>query len=140
MKIMLVGSMAFVKDMVDLQKQLVKFGHDVSLPRGSEPHLKDSSFVDSLAKNLEFCIENNVMKENFDQVAQSNAILVVNKNRNGIDGYIGVSALMEMAVAHHLNKKIFVYNEVPHFNKVRWAHEVAIIQPIIIKGDLKKIK
>ena len=140
MKIMLVGSMAFVRDMVNLQKLLNKFGHKVSMPSGSKPHLKDSSFVDSLEKNLEFCIKENIMKSNFDLVAESDAILVVNKNRNGLDGYIGISALMEMAVAHHLNKKIFLLNKVPHFDKVRWAHEVAIMQTTVINGDLKKIK
>ena len=140
MKILLIGSMAFVKDMVMLAKELKKRGHEASIPKGSEPHLKDMSFVENLEENLAFCIKDNVMKRNFEEVAKNDAVLVVNKKRNGIDGYIGVSALMEMAVAHHTNKKIFLLNPTPHFRDARWAHEVAIMQPIIINGDLSIIR
>ncbi len=140
MKIMVIGSMAFVKDMVKIQKQLEKHGHIVFLPIGSEPHLKDSLFVDDLEKNLEFCIKDNIMRRNFNQVEKSDGVLVVNHKRNNTDGYIGISALLEMGIAHHLGKKIFLYNNVPNYNSVRWAHEVMIMQPTIINGDLKKIK
>lgn len=140
MKIMLVGSMAFAKDMAKIVEDLQKLGHKAFLPHGTAPHLTDEIFVDDLEANLEYCIRHNVMKKCFDQVAESDAILVVNKKRNGVSGYIGVSGLMEMAVAHHLNKKIFVLNKLPHFKKHRWAHEVSIMQPIVINGDLSKIK
>lgn len=139
MKIMILGSMSFIKDMIAVKKALDKLGYKASIPLGTEPHQKDSSFVDSLEENLKFCIKNNVMKGNFDLVAKNDAVLVLNHRKNGIDGYIGVSVLMEMAIAHHLNKKIFIYNNIPHFNDVRWAHEVTIIQPKIINGDLTKI-
>ena len=139
MKIMIIGSMSFVKDMIAIKKDLSKLEHKASIPLGTEPHQKDSSFVDNLEENLKFCIKNNVMKRNFDLVAQSDAVLVLNHKKNGVDGYIGVSVLMEMAIAHHLNKKIFILNNIPHFKDVRWAHEVAIIQPTIINGDLTKI-
>lgn len=139
MKIMLVGSMKFAHDMVETKKELDSLGHQAFVPHGSEPHLTDGDFVENLDDNLAFCIENNVMKRNFDLVEESDAILVLNKKRNNIDGYIGVSALMEMAVAHHLNKKIFLLNEVPDHNKHRWSQEVRIMQPIVVNGDLAKI-
>ncbi len=140
MKIMIIGSMSFIKDMITVKKDLDKLGHKASIPLGAEPHQKDSSFVDNLEEDLEFCIKNNVMKRNFDLVAGSDAVLVLNHKKNGVSGYIGISALMEMAIAHHLNKKIFILNSVPHFKDVRWAHEVTIMQPIIINNDLTKIK
>jgi len=139
MKIMLCGSMAFVHDMVKTKTQLDSMGHQAFVPHGSEPHLTDSGFVENLDDDLTFCIENNVMKRNFDLVKDSDAILVLNKKRNGIDGYIGVSVLMEMAVAHHLNKKIFLLNDIPDHKKHRWSQEVRIMQPIILNGDLTKI-
>ncbi len=140
MKIMIIGSMSFIKDMIKIKKDLDKLGHKASIPLGTEPHQKDNSFVDNLEENLEFCIKNNVMKRNFDLVAQSDAVLVLNHKKNGVDGYIGVSVLMEMAIAHHLDKKIFISNNIPHFRDARWAHEVAILQPTVINGDLEKIK
>ncbi|MDO8460914.1 MAG: hypothetical protein Q7S38_00565 [bacterium] len=140
MKVLIIGSMAFVKDMVDVRKQLKKMGHTANIPYGIKPHLKDKKFVDNLEANIKFCIKNNVMKRNFDLVVKNDAVLVLNKKRNAIDGYIGVSALMEMAIAHHNNKKVFLMHEIPHFSHYRWAHEVAIMQPIVLNGDLSKIE
>lgn len=137
---MIIGSMAFVKDMVRVQKELQAVGHDVSIPADSEPHLKDGGFVDSLTDNLAFCIEHNTMKRNFDMVAAHDAVLVLNHKRNNLYGYIGASALLEMGIAHFHGKKIFLYNPPPDYNIVRWAHEVAIMQPVILEGDLYKIK
>lgn len=136
---MIIGSMAFAKDMVKVKEKLDKLGHKASIPHDTQPHLQDETFVENLEENLKFCIENNTMKKNFDFVVEHDAILVLNKKRNGIDGYIGVSALMEMAIAHHFGKKIFLYNQTPHFKDARWAHEVAIIQPAVINEDLSKI-
>lgn len=132
--------MAFAEEMVKIKKELEKLGHKVQVPHGIEPHLKDKSFVDNLSGNYEFCIKNNVMKKCFDLVAAADAVLVLNHKRNGTEGYIGTSGLMEMAIAHHLNKKIFLFNKPPHYDQVRWAHEVAIMQPKIINGDLSLIR
>ena len=139
MKIAIIGSMKFAEDMVKIQKQLDELGHDAKIPLGSEPHLKDKEFVDNLDDNLEFCITHDIMRKNFQQVADSDAVLVLNYKRNGVEGYIGVSALLEMGVAHYLGKKIFLFQNTPDYKDARWAHEVAIMQPTIIKGDLTEI-
>lgn len=131
--------MSFIKDIVKTQKALEELGHKAFVPVGVEPHLKDKTFVDNLEGDLEFVLKNNVMKKNFDLVAKNDAVLVINNKKNDTDGYIGVSVLMEMAIAHHLNKKIFLLNKIPHFREKRWAHEVSIMQPTVINGDLKKI-
>lgn len=132
--------MSFIKDILKVKKKLDKLGHKASIPVGTEPHQEDKSYVDKLEDNMKYCIDNNVMKRNFDMVANNDAILVINHKKNGIDGYLGVSVLMEMAVAHHLSKKIFLLNKTPHFRNVRWAHEVAIMRPVILEGDFAKIK
>jgi hypothetical protein len=80
-----------------------------------------------------------VLRVGFDLVVKADAILVLNFPKNGINGYIGTSTLMELGIAHYFGKKIFILNDIPDFNKVRWAHEVAIMQPVILKGDLAKI-
>lgn len=140
MKIAIIGSMKFAKDMVKLKNELDKLGHQSSIPVGTEPHLKDKDFVENLEQNLKFCIENNVMRDNFFHVAKHDAVLVLNKRRSGIDGYIGISALLEMGIAHYHKKKIFLMYPTPHYKDARWAHEVAIMQPVILNGDLSKIK
>jgi hypothetical protein len=140
MKIAIIGSMKFAHDMVQIKKELDALGHEAVIPVGTGPHLTDGDFVEDLEANLKFCIEEDVMRENFRQVAQNDAVLVLNKRRNDMDGYIGISALLEMGIAHYLGKKIFLYNPTPHFSEVRWAHEVAIMQPTVISGDLSKIQ
>lgn len=132
--------MSFIKDIIKVKRDLDRLGHNATIPVGTEPHQEDETYVDNLKDNMGYCIKNNVMKRNFDLVAKNDAVLAINHRKNGIGGYIGVSVLMEMAVAHHLNKKIFVLNNIPHFNDVRWAHEVAIMRPVILDGDFGKIK
>ena len=139
MKIMICGSMAFSKDMIKTQKALTKMGHAVGVPVGIAPHLKDEDLVDNLSGNIGFLMENDVMRRDFKQVARSDAIVVLNYKRNNTDGYIGVSVLMEMGIAYFLKKKIFLLNPVPHYNDVRWAHEVTIMQPVVLHGDLTKV-
>jgi hypothetical protein len=139
MKIMIIGSMKFAGDMMKIKKQLDDLGHNAHTPIGTQSHLQDKKLVDSLDDNLEWCITNDIMRRNFNQVADSDAVLVLNYKRNGIEGYIGISALMEMGVAHYLGKKIFLIEQPPDYKDARWAHEVAIMRPTIIKGDLTKI-
>lgn len=139
MKIFISGSMAFAKDMVRVKEELEQLGHSAELPFETELHLEKPEFVDSLEENLQYCIDNDVIRKSFDSVAQSDAILVLNLHRKGINGYIGTSALQEIGVAYFLKKKIFLYNPIPHFDEVRWAHEITIMQPTMINGDLRKI-
>ena|SRR5258708_561539 len=139
MKIMIIGSMAFAKEMLEIKDKLKKGGHSVTVPHGIESHIADDQFVDKLDANKQWCIDNDIMRKCFQLVAENDAVLVVNHKRNDIDGYIGVSALMELGIAHFLEKKIFLFNPTPSYYKHRWVHEVAIMQPVIIHGDLDKI-
>lgn len=137
---MISGSMAFAKEMIDTQKKLEAMGHEVGLPFETEIHLDKPEFVDDLSGNLQYCIDNDVIRKSFDFIASADAIVVLNHPRKGVDGYIGTSTLMEIAIAYYLHKKIYLLNSVPHFDSVRWAHEIAIMQPTIINGDLSLIQ
>lgn len=132
--------MAFAKEMLEIKDQLKKMGHTVQVPHGIESHITDNNFVDDLDANKKWCIDNDIMRKCFNLVAESDAVLVLNHKRNGVDGYIGVSALMELGIAHFLRKKIFLFNPTPSYQKHRWVHEVEIMQPLVINGDLKQIK
>ena len=140
MKIAIIGSMQFAKDMIKMKKQLDELGHQAKVPLGTETHLDDNTFNDNLDGSLEWCITHDIMRRNFQQLAESDAVLVLNYKKNDIEGYIGVSALMEMGVAHFLHKKIFLIQKPPDYKEARWAHEVAIMQPTIVHGDLAKIQ
>lgn len=140
MKIMICGSMTFSRQMVQVKKKLEKLGHEVSLPCDIEIHLDNPDFINDFEKNHRHAVKTDIMRKCFQLVAENDAILVLNYPKNGIRGYIGTSSLMEIGLAHYLGKKIFLLNETPPATKVRWAHEVRIMQPVILNGDLEIIK
>lgn len=140
MRIQICGSMTFAKEMRDVKKKLESLGHVVTIPLDTEIHISDPEFTNNLISNLAHCIEEDVIRANFNLIAKADAILVLNFPKNDINGYIGASTLMEIGIAHFLEKKIFILNAIPDFNEIRWAHEVTIMQPVILKGDLTKIK
>ena len=140
MKIMICGSMTFAKEMLETEKKLEKLGHDAEIPCDTEEHVNDPEFTDDLEKDHKHCVENQIMEKCFKKVEENDAILVLNYPKNGIESYIGTASLMEMDLARHFGKKIFLLNEPPHHSQHIWVHEVRILQPIIIKGNFEKIK
>lgn len=136
MKIMICGSMTFAKEMIAAQEDLSKFGHEVFVPCDTDLHLSSPGFIDDLDADREHLVENNVMRRCFDLLADSEAVVFLNFQKNGQDGYIGTSSLMEMGLAYYLGKKIFLLYDVPPPSVARWAHEVLSFQPIVLNGNL----
>jgi len=140
MKIMICGSMTFANEMVDAKKKLKALGHSAELPCDTDMHLGDSGFIDDFDKDYKHCVENKVMEKCFDSIAESDGILVLNYPKNDVNGYVGTATLMEIGLARYLGKKIFVLNELPDYKQHRWVHEVRIMQPVMLNGDLNKVK
>jgi hypothetical protein len=140
MKIMIIGSMAFAKKMLEVKNKLEELGHVAEVPPDIEDHLSNSKLVDNLEENVSHCIKTNIIKKSYDVVVKSDAVLVINGNRKNIKGYIGTSALMEIGIAYFFNKKIFILNPLPSWEKQRWVHELTIMQVVILDGDFSKIK
>jgi hypothetical protein len=92
---------------------------------------------DDVLSNLSINNRFNVMKDHFDSIHHSNAILVLNYDKNGVKGYIGSSTLIEMGVAFFLNKKIFILNPQPN---LPLKEEIEAMKPIDLDGKLENIK
>ena len=140
MKIMICGSMSFAKEMIELQKKLEDFGHEVSIPCDTDLHVEKPEFIDDLDKDREHLIANNVMKKCFKLLANSKTVIFLNLPKNKIEGYIGTSSLMEMGLAYYLGKKIYLMYPFPDPKNHRWAHEVASFMPIILVGKIETFK
>ena len=134
---MVCGSMSFAKEMLELQNQLEGFGHDVSVPCDTELHAGKPGCIDELDKDREHLVANNIMKQCFDTLAESEAVIFLNLSKNGVEGYIGTSSLMEMGLAYYLGKKIYFMYPHPDPNEQRWAHEVASFQPAVLNGSIE---
>lgn len=78
------------------------------------------------------------MKGHFKKVVQADAILVVNNKKNGINGYIGGNLLMELSVAFHYKKPIYILNDIEENHP--FVEEVFGLSPIFLDGNLEKIK
>lgn len=138
MKIMIVGSTVFAKEMLEVKEQLQALGHKVETPSNLEEHVADPTLRDNLALDKELVSGKNVMHVGFERVEWSDAVLVLNYDHKGIEGYIGASALMEIGVAGYLRKKIFVLN--PIASDQRYTHEIDVLGGQLIDGDLSKIR
>ncbi len=141
MKIMICGSMTFSKEMLESQKKLEDMGFEVEVPCDIEKFIKDPEFTtDNHEENFKHCIENDIMRKCFNLIEEADAILVLNHQKGGIEVYVGASSLMEIGLAYHLGKKIFLLNSPPSEKRIKSSHEILITQPIILDGDLDKIK
>jgi hypothetical protein len=132
---MICGSMAFSKEMLETQKALEQIGHKALVPVDTVECVENPD----LNMDLEHCISTQVDKKCFDLIAESDAILVLNYEKNGIKGYVGGATLMEIGIARHLNKKIFLLHELPSEEEQRYSLEIKATEPAILNGDLTKI-
>jgi len=132
--------MTFATKMKETKNQLEKLGFEVLVTKDLEHVIANPNITADLDLDLQHCIEEDIFGDFLKLIEQSDALLVLNYPKNGIDGYIGTSVIIEMGVGFYLHKKLYLINELPDYHEVRWAHEIAMMQPTCIEGDLKKIK
>lgn len=147
MKITLCGSIAFFDQMLDVKKQLEILGHEVKLPPTEVPDEHGNMIPVAKYYELRKTITNDTswiwerkeeaMRNHFDKVAWSDAILVCNYDKKGIAGYIGANTLLEMGLAMYLRKPIFLLNQIP---EIDCKEEILGMQPALIGGNLATIK
>jgi hypothetical protein len=136
MKIAICASMVFAEKMVQIKHQLEEIGHTVFISQFAEGYLgKAEKEKEKLAvsdKN-----EHDAIRKFWEIIKKSDAILVLNYDRKGIQNYIGGNTLMEIGFAHVLNKKIFMMNPIPDIEYYR--SEIEAVSPVVLKQDLNKI-
>ncbi|MFH1053475.1 MAG: hypothetical protein V1740_03595 [Candidatus Woesearchaeota archaeon] len=138
MKIMILSSMTFAKGMLETKKKLEENNHEVYLSQDAELYRDKPELKNDYDQELKHSSELDSLREGFDKVEKSDAVLVLNYGKNGIKGYIGASVLMELGAAYFLNKKIFLLNPVDKSQKC--ALEIDMIKPIILNGNIEELK
>lgn len=129
MKITLCSSAKFFEKLWDIKKSLEERGYEVLLPSMKDYHHLSE---DALAK-----IQYDLIGEHFRKIDESDAIYVANYDKNGIAGYIGGSALLEMGLAFYRKIPIFLLNNIPQ--QVSYREELIALQPIVIGEDWDKL-
>ena len=137
MRIGIIGSMQYTEKMVEVRDKLISLGHDAFMTKLHEPFIGKS---DSEIEAIKIHQKNNMdaIREFWLAMQGADAVLVVNLDKHGVKNYIGGNTLMEIGFAHVLNQKIFLYNPIPEIPY--YKSEIEAVNPVIITGDLSKIK
>jgi len=123
--------------MLEISEELLALGHEVILPRHTKEYaeMKTSDHIHN--ESVKNKINHDLIRDYYEKIKASDAILVVNCDLNGIENYIGGNSFLEMGFAHVLGKKIFLLNDIPNSS---FKDELVAMQPIVLVGDLKLIK
>ena len=137
------SSLSFYKDCLEIEKQLKKLGFKVKMPKTAHIMQRKNDFnVDHYKtwfKNAgDYKKKTQLMDGHFKKVVESDAILVVNQEKKGIKGYVGGNVLMEMTLAHHYKKPIYLLNSID--SNSPFEEEIYGLNSIFINQDLSKIK
>src|SRR3989344_6124383 len=111
MKIAICSSMVFTEKMLELKEQLEARGHKIFVSSFSQAYVGKSD-LEKEQITLFYKNEKDAIRDFFERIKESDAILVANYDRRGVKNYIGGNTLMEIGFAHVLNKKIFLMNPV----------------------------
>ena len=132
MKITICGSMQFEPKMTELMGELLSRGYEVD-----KPSLVESSIHDS-DKDLDrrAHLRSGLIDEHFAKIDMSEAILVVNETKEGVDGYIGGNTLIEIAHAYSQGLDVFLLNPIPEMS---YTDEIRGMHPVILNGDFDKL-
>ena len=130
MIIALCASAKFFDKLWSIKEELENRGHSVLLPSMKDFHHLNEN---SLAK-----IQFDLIKEHLNKINKSDAIYVANYDKNGIRGYIGGNAFLEMGKAFDKGIPIFLMNPIPE--NISYREELIALQPIVVGQDWNKLK
>lgn len=140
MKITICGSVKFIGEMKNIKAMLEEQGHKILLPLSAETN-QGKAFWKNLKDgdiNKFVSLHGDYMKKHFENIESSDAILVLNYDKDGKINYIGPGTFLDAGLAFHLWKKIFILNALDDADA---KHEEMIsMHPIILNGNLSNIK
>lgn len=140
MKILIICSKKFYDRIINIKKELEKNKIEVILPNCYDAPTTEEKMWDlGSAEHQKFKAK--MYKQSENTIKNVDAVLVLNfdKNTEGKieKNYIGGATFLEMYDAFRLDKKIYLYNDIP---KGMLYDEIQGFAPIIINGDLSKVK
>ena len=140
MKLLIICSKKFYSKIEEIKKQLEKKNIEVFLPNCyDEPDTEQKMW--NLGKEEHQKFKARMFKQSEEIISKMDAVLVLNfdkeKDNKLLKNYIGGATFLEMYDAFRLNKKIFLYNEIP---QGMLYDEIEGFNPTIINGNLDMIK
>ena len=137
MKIVICGSMSSAGKMIEIKKNLESAGHEIVLPRNTEDYAIGHIKMENSRESTENKIKHDLIRSYFKEIDKSDAVLIINIDKNGIENYLGGNSFLELAFGYVLKKKLYLLNLIPD---VLYRDEIKAMQPIILNGNLARIK
>ncbi|MBR3146308.1 MAG: hypothetical protein IKF47_03490 [Bacilli bacterium] len=140
MRVFVICSKKFYSKIDDVKKYLEKKNIEVILPNCyDDPTAEQKAWNLGIEEHKKF--KSAMYKQSEDTISSVDAVLVLNfdKEKDGevLKNYIGGATFLEMYDAFRLDKKIYLYNDIP---SGMLFDEIQGFGPIIINGDLELIK
>jgi len=129
--------MSSAQKMIEAEKELVENNHEVILPKNTNKYAEKVLKEKDAHESTKNKIEHDLIRDYFGEIKNADAVLIVNIDKNGIKNYIGGNSFLEMGFAHVLDKKLYLYDDIPDLS---YKDEMVAMQPIVINQDLSKIK
>ena len=122
--------MQFEPKMAKIATELEGRGYVIDKPNIVEGHV----YTDNLDANAG--LKRGFIDEHFAKINTSDAILVVNEDKNGVANYIGGNTLIEISHAYAQGLDIFLLNPVPELS---YSDEINGMHPVVLDGKLDEI-
>ncbi|MDP2650133.1 MAG: hypothetical protein Q8P16_01055 [bacterium] len=136
LKVIICGSISAAEEILTAKKKLEELECEVEIPLGVKNiELRGRTGV-STEEKAEDKIKHDLIRGYFEKMKNYDAVLVVNPEKRGVQGYIGGNTLIEMAFGHVLCKKLYVLNPLPD---LPYTAEIMAMQPVVIHGDVLKL-
>lgn len=137
MRIGVAGSMQYTEKMMELCEQLENMGHTAFMSKFG-PKFVGKTDEEKEKIKLEQKYNHDAIREFWKAMEGADALLVANFDKHSVKNYIGGNAFLEMGFAHILNQKIYLMNPIPKMPY--YETEIVAMRPVVINGDLRKIK
>lgn len=140
MKILIICSKRFYGNIPNIKNEFEQKNIQVFLPNCyDDPKTEERMWKLGKEKHQEF--KSQMYKQSEETIKNIDAVLVLNFDKITDEkiekNYIGGATFLEIYDAFRLNKKIYLYNDIP---EGMLYDEIQGFAPIIINGDLSKIK
>jgi len=151
-KVTICGSIKFFKEMEEIKIKLETLGYKVKIPQlsleappeyggGNNVYfggvIEKNGGINSFPIGHEIWdLKEEAIRGHLEKISWSDVILVVNPQKNNLEGYVGGNTLIEMGYAFMINKPIYVLNSIS--NEISYIHEIRGMKPIIIDGDIEE--
>lgn len=135
MKIFIICSKAFYKDIPPIKERLEAKGHEIFLPN-SYGHEEAEQEAWNLGEKEHAEFKARMFKMSAEKIKSMDAVVTLNFDKNGKKNYIGGATFIELYEAFMADKKIYLYNDIP---EGMLYDEISGFSPVILHGNLDLI-